>query len=62
MLNEGIIQESYSPWNSSLFLVLEKDVSYRAVVDFWKVNNVTEPDHCPLPVQSELLQRLLKIL
>ena len=58
MLKEGIIQESYSPWNSPLLLVKKKDNSYRVVIDFRKVNKVTEPDHYPLPVLSELLQNI----
>ena len=60
MLDEGIIQESYSPWNSPLFLVPKKDGSYRAVIDFRKVNNVTIPDHYPLPVLSDILQSIGK--
>lgn len=60
MLQEGIIHESHSPWNSPLFLVPKKDGSYRAVVDFRRVNAVTEPDHYPLPVLSELLQSIGK--
>ena len=58
MLQEGIIQESYSPWNSPLLLVKKKDKSYRVVIDFRRVNSVTEPDHYPLPVLSDLLQNL----
>ena len=60
MLDEGIIQESYSPWNSPLFLVPKKDGSYRAVIDFRKVNSVTVPDHYPLPVLSDILQSIGK--
>ncbi len=60
MLDEGIIQESYSPWNSPLFLVPKKDGSYRAFIDFRKVNNVIVPDHYPLPVLSDILQSIGK--
>ena len=60
MLDEGIIQESYSPWNSPLFLVPKKDGTYRAVIDFRKVNAVTVPDHYPLPVLSDILQSIGK--
>ena len=60
MLTEGIIQESYSPWNSPMFLVPKKDGSYRAVVDFRRVNDVTVPDHYPLPVLQDLLQSIGK--
>ncbi len=57
-LEQGVIQESYSPWNSPLFLVKKKDGSYRPVVDFRKVNAATVPDHYPLPVLSDLLQSI----
>ncbi len=60
MLKDGIIQESHSPWNSPLFLVKKKDGSYRAVVDFRKVNTMTVPDHYPIPVLSDLLQSIGK--
>ena len=60
MLAEGIIQESYSPWNSPLFLVPKKDGSFRAVVDFRRVNDATVPDHYPLPVLQDLLQSIGK--
>ncbi len=56
VLQEEVIQESHSPWNSPLFLVPKKDGTYRPVIDFRKVNALTVPDHYPLPVLSELLQ------
>ncbi len=55
LLQEGVIQESHSTWNSPLFLVPKKDGSYRPVIDFRKVNALTIPDHYRLPVLSELL-------
>ncbi len=60
LLQEGIIQESHSPWNSPLFLVPKKDGSYRPVIDFRKVSALIVPDHYPLPVLSELLQSVGK--
>ena len=60
LIQEGVIQESHSPWNSPLFLVPKKDGSYRPVIDFRKVNALTVPDHYPLPVLSELLQSIGK--
>ncbi len=62
LLQEGVIQESHSPWNSLLFLVPKKDSSYRPVIDFQKVNALTVPDHYPLPVVSELLQSIVSII
>ncbi len=58
LLAEGIIQESYSPWNSPLFLVDKKDGSYCPVIDFRKVNILTVPDCYPLPVFIDLLQSI----
>ena len=60
MLEEGILQESYSPWNSPMFLVPKKDGTYRVVVNFRRVNSVTIPDHYPLPVLSDILQSIGK--
>ncbi len=56
MLDDGVIRESYSQWNSPLFLVPKKDGTYCPVVDFFAVNKLTVPDHYPLPVLSQLLQ------
>ena len=43
MLDQGVIQHSHSPWNSPLFLVPKKDGTYRPVIDFRRVNKVTDP-------------------
>ncbi len=56
MLKDGAIEEPRSPWNSPLFLVPKKDGSYRPVVDFRRVNDMTVPDHYPLAVLNDLLQ------
>ncbi len=58
MLEQGVIQHSASPWNSPLFLAPKKDGQYRPVIDFRRVNEVTEDDRYPLPVICELLQSL----
>ncbi len=60
LLKEGVIQESHSPWNSPLFLVLKKDGTYRPAIDFRNVKALTVPDHHALPVLSELLQSIGK--
>ena len=58
MLDQGVIEESYSPWNSLLFLVPVKVGSLCPVIDFRCVNEATVSDHYPLPVLSVLLQFL----
>ncbi len=58
MLEEGVIQESHSPWNSPLFLVPKKDGTFCPVIDFRHVNEVTEDDHYPLLVLRDLLMCL----
>ncbi len=58
MLQQGVIQESFSLWNSPLFLVPKKDGSLRPVIDFRRVNEITVDDHYPLPVLRDLLMSL----
>ncbi len=58
MLDQGVIQHSRSSWNSPLFLVLKKDGSFRPVIDFRKVNEITEDDRYPMPVLGDLLMSL----
>ncbi len=58
MLEQGVIQHLTSPLNSPLFLVPKKDGQFRPVIDFRKVNEVTEDDRYPLPVLSDLLMNL----
>ncbi len=60
MLDQRAIQESNSPWNSPLFLVLKKDGTLRPVIDFRRANEVTVDDHYPLPVLRDLLMCLGK--
>ena len=58
MLKEGVIQASTSPWNSPIFLVPKRTGGYRPVIDFRRVNQVTEDDRFPLPVLKDLLMSL----
>ncbi len=41
-----------------MFLVPKKDGSYRPVIDFRRVNEVTVGEQFPLPVLSDLLMNL----
>ena len=49
MLDKGIIQESKSPWTSSVVIVKKKDSMYRFCVEYRKLNEVTWKDIYPLP-------------
>ncbi len=53
MLDQGVTKNTCSPWNSPLFLVPKKDKSFRPVIDFRCVNNVTMDDHYPFPLLSD---------
>ena len=63
LLDNDIIEESYSPWNSPVFIIPKKDSSpqnrkYRMVIDYRKVNAKTVKDKYPLPDISEILAQL----
>lgn len=49
MLQEGVIEESTSPWASAYVLAKEKSGDYRLCVDFRKLNNLTKKVAYPLP-------------
>ena len=46
---QGICQKSSSPWSSSLHMATMKDGSFWPCGDYQRLNNITEPDRCPLP-------------
>lgn len=63
MLDDGIIRNSKSPYNSPLLIVSKKpdkdgNKRFRIVVDFRKLNDCTISDAFPLPNISEIFDQL----
>jgi len=59
-LAKGFIQPSKSPAGAPVFFVKKKDNSLRPVIDYRNLNSITIKNRYPLPLISELLNRLGK--
>jgi hypothetical protein len=63
LLQEGIIEESISPWNSPILVVPKKidasgEQKFRLVVDYSKLNKKTVGNAYPLPDITDILDQL----
>ena len=58
MKDKGVIRNSKSPFNAPLILVPKKNGTFRPVVDFRKLNDVTVDDRHPIPVLTDLLTEI----
>lgn len=58
LLHFGLIRPSYSPYAAPALLVAKHDGTWRMVVDYKKLNNITIKDNHPLPNMEQALQVL----
>lgn len=58
LLYYGLIRKSYSPFAAPALLVAKHDGSWRMVVDYKKLNNMTIKDNYPLPNMEQTIRRL----
>ena len=58
MIQNEIIEPTYSPWNSPILLVKKKDNTTRFVCDYRELNKVTKKDAYPLPNIQDVIERM----
>jgi len=58
MRNQGVIEESKSPWMSPAVLVKKKDGTIRFCIDYRKLNAVTKKESYPLPRIDDIFDQL----
>ena len=58
LLHLGLIRPSYSPYAAPALLVPKHDGTWRMVVDYKKLNNITIKDNHPLPNLEQAIQIL----
>lgn len=56
LLDEGIIRLSYSPWSSVQHMVKKTNGEWRPCRNRRALNNITIPDHLPLPHIQDFAQ------
>ncbi|CAF0925673.1 unnamed protein product [Rotaria sordida] len=58
LLHFGLIRPSYSPHDATALLIPKNDGTWRMIVDYKKLNNITIKDNHPLPNMEQALQIL----
>ena len=58
MLENDIIEPSYSPWSSPCILVTKADGTWRFVTDYRKVNELTKADSLPIPRIDDCIDQI----
>lgn len=61
MLEDGIIEESTSPWCSPIVTVSKPDGSLRISNDFRRLNQIAKFDSYPLPRVDDLIDQLGRV-
>ena len=60
MLEKGFIHPSKSKISSPLFFVGKKDGKECPVIDYRRLNSITEPDQFPIPLLQEMIDKVQK--
>ena len=60
MLDKGFICPSKSKISSPLFFVGKKDGKEHPVINYRRLNSITEPDQFPIPLLQEMIDRVQK--
>jgi len=57
-VRKGYIALSKSPMLSPVFFITKKDGKLRLIQDYWKLNKITIKNRYPLPLASDIVNRL----